>query len=807
MKKVKYIAPFVLTTVMLGACSNNEKTSSDTDALIEQYVKYSDDDFYSEWQGSNFTKINLNGDSAVADGTGGVVIEDGLIEIRTTGTYVIEGTLDDGQIVINAEDDGNVRLILNGTSITSSTSAAIYVKQADKTIVSLEEGTENVLTDAKEYVFAPDEEEPSGAIFSKDDLSINGDGTLIVNANYNDGIVSRDDFIVTGGNIEINAEDDGIVGRDLFVMRDANIKVTANGDGVKSSNDEDTEKGNIVLHSGSLYVTAGSDGVQSERDVLVVDGNYSITAGGGSPESIAVEEWPNMGGMPGGNMQPAQGMQGGMMGVLDQSQIQKFMAGEITKEELLSSIDESQLPDGTTIEDIETMLDQMKSNERPQMGGGQNGQNMAPPTDGQGQFDPSQMPEDFNPGQMPQGGQNQNMIPPTDEQGEFDPSQLPEDFDPSKMPQVGQRQNMAPPTITEEEENTTTNTEVTTSESESTSSKGIKAVNVVQIEGGSITIDSNDDALHSNGNVKVNGGKITINTGDDGVHADADVDITAGTVRIEKSYEGIEGINVTIKNGDIYVKASDDGININGGSSNYEQFGFNETQTPETEQETNVSESLLLIEGGYVYVNADGDGLDSNGSIKMTGGTVVVYGPTNSGNGTLDYDNTFTVEGGKLIAAGSSGMAMGVSEISTQNTVMMTFTNVQEAGTTVNVTASNGDVLETIAPEKAFQTILISTPDLEQEQSYTFNFGGTVKGDAKNGVYSEASSMIEITGSVEFTLPTQVMTYVNESGITENSGGMMMPGRNGGFGRPRGNNGTVNPKSDQQGQKDGSSIY
>jgi len=802
MKKVKYIAPFVLSTVMLGACSNDEnQTKSDTDALVEQYVKYSDDDFYSEWQGSNFTKINLNGDSAVADGTGGVVIEDGLIEIRTTGTYVIEGTLDEGQIVVNAEDDGNVRLILNGTSITSSTSAAIYVKQADKTIVSLEEGTENVLTDAKEYVFASEEEEPSGAIFSKDDLTINGEGTLIVNANYNDGIVSRDNFIVTGGNIEIIAEDDGIVGRDLFVMRDANIKVTANGDGVKSSNDENTEKGNIVLHSGSLHVTAGSDGVQSERDVLVVDGQYSITAGGGSPETIAVEEEPNMGGMPGGNMQPAQGMQGGMMGVLDHTQIQKFMAGDITKEELLSSIDDSQLPDGTTIEDIETMLDQMKSGERPQMGGGQNGQNMAPPTGQQGEFDPSQMPGDFNPGEMPQGGQNQNMIPPTGQQGEFDLSQMPEDFDPGKMPQDGQSQNMASPT-TKGEENTTTNTEATTLETESTSSKGIKAVNVVQIEGGTFSIDSNDDALHSNGNVKVNGGEITINTGNDGIHADADVDITAGKVRIEKSYEGIEGINVTIKDGDIYVKASDDGINTNGGTSDFVQIGeqTQTTETTETEQEPNVNESLLLIEGGYVYVNADGDGLDSNDSIKMTGGTVVVYGPTNSGNGTLDYDDKFTVEGGKLIAAGSRGMAMGVSNTSTQNTIMMTFTNVQEAGTTVNITASNGDVLETIAPEKAFQTILISTPDLEQEQSYTFNFGGTVKGDAKNGVYSEASSITGITGSVEFTLPAQVMTYVNESGITENSGGMMMPGGNGGFGRPRGNNGTVNPQSDQQGE-------
>ncbi len=795
MRNVKYIAPFILTAVILCACNNDEiQTSSDTDALVEQYVKYSDDDFYTTWQGSNFTKIDLNGASAVADGPGGVVIEDGQIQIRTTGTYVIEGALDDGQIVVNAEDAGTVRLILNGTSITSSTSAAIYVQQADQTVISLEEGTENILSDAKEYVFASEEEEPSGAIFSKDDLSINGNGTLIVNANYNDGIVSRDDLIVTGGNIEINAEDDGIVGRDLFAMREANIKVTANGDGIKSSNDEDTEKGNIVLQSGSLHVTAGSDGVQSERDVLVVDGEYCIVTGGGSPETIADGEEP-MDGMPDKNMQ---GMQGGMLGSLDQSQIQQFMAGEISKEELLSSIDESQLPDGKTIDDIETMLDQMASGEIPQMGGGQN---MAPPTGQQGELESSQMPEDFEPGRIPPSGQNQSITPPTGQQGKTDPMQ---------MPQNGQSQNIEPPTSTEGEENMippTTNTEATTSETESKSTKGIKAVNVVQVEGGTFTIDSNDDALHSNGNVIVNGGEFTINTGDDGIHADADVAITEGTVRIEKSYEGIEGINVTITNGDIYVKASDDGINANGGSSDFSPFSSESTQTTETEQqETNESESLLLIEGGYVYVNADGDGIDSNDSIKMTGGTVIVYGPTNNGNGTLDYDGAFTVEGGTLIAAGSSGMAMGISDTSTQNALMMTFTNVQEAGTTVNLTTENGDVLATFAPEKAFQTIVISTPDLAQDQSYSLNFGGTVKGEAKNGVYLEASGMTGMTGSVEFTLPMQVMTYVNESGVTENSGGMMMPGGGGGFGGPRGNRGTMTPPLDPQEEVEGSSL-
>ena len=143
-------------------------------------------------------------------------------------------------------------------------------------------------------------------------------------------------------------------------------------------------------------------------------------------------------------------------------------------------------------------------------------------------------------------------------------------------------------------------------------------------------------------------------------------------------------------------------------------------------------------------------------------------------------------------------MVMGVSETSTQNTVMMTFTNVQESGTTVNLTTANGDVLTTVAPEKAFQTIVISTPELAQEQGYTLNFGGNVKGEVKNGLYSKASEMTGMTGSVQFTLPAQIMTYVNENGITEKSGGMMTPGGGRGFGRPSGNRDTMPPLTNQQ---------
>lgn len=726
MKKVKFAAMCILSGAVLSACNNNKTENSvEIEELVEGYVTYSEADFYTSWQNSNFTKVELKGNSATADGPGGVVIEEGKIEIRTSGTYVLEGSLDEGQIVIDAEDKGTVRLVLNGISISSSTGSVIHVKQSEQTVVSIEQGTENILEDADEYIFEEGEDEPSAAIFSKDDLSINGTGKLIIQANYKDGITGRDDVIVTGGKIEIHAKDDGIVGRDLLTIRDAELTIDAGGDGVKSSNAEDEQKGHVVLQSALINIAAGSDGIQSERDVLVLGGEYVITAGGGSPETVTANE-----GFGGGEMP-----EGGPVNGLNRSQIEQYISGAITKDELLESIDESVLPDDMTLEDVESMLDRIEQEGMPQ-----EEQGMKQPSPGeQGDFASSQMPP----------MEEQNVAPPVNGNNTEENSQ-------SEISSIeGKIENAV-------------------------STKGIKAANLVQIEGGTFTVDANEDAVHSDGNVVIHGGAMTIQTGDDGIHADRDVLISGGIIKIDKSYEGIEGVNITVKDGDISVVAADDGININGGSS---EFGMNgavrQDAAREEEERTAASEgeSLLLIEGGYLYVNAEGDGLDSNSDIRMTGGNVVVYGPTNAGNGALDYDGTFTVEGGILIAAGSSGMAMGISDTSTQPAIMMNFTDTLAAGTAVNLSLGEEKILASVAPEKDFQTILISTAELEQEADYTLRFGGNVEGKIKDGLYAEPSMMKDEKGAVSFTLPNQIMTYLDTNGITENSGGNgMMPG-------------------------------
>ncbi|WP_053583416.1 carbohydrate-binding domain-containing protein [Lysinibacillus contaminans] len=716
MQTYKYLAPVIIgSALVLGGCNEEKTTTSvDTEAIVSSYVNYMDEDFYTAWQSKNFTKVMLNDTSVDVDGGDGVLVDGQVITIKTSGTYVLEGNLSDGNIIIDTEDTGVVRLVLNGANITSKTTAPIYVKQSDKTVISLEDGTENVLTDATQYVYEDNTDDPGAAIFSKDDLTINGPGALTVNANYKDGITGRDQLLVTGGNITIHATDDGIVGRDVFAMRDANITIEAAGDGVKASNDEDADKGNIVLESGTLTVTAEGDGIQAEKVVSVLDGTYSITSGGGSPEKIISQEM-------GGGM-----MQGGQRPEMPTGEDGEF--------------DPTQIPQGG------------EGGTRPEM-----------PTGEDGEFDPTQMPQNG------EGGTRPEM--PTDENGDIDPSQMAQSA--GNQQQAQNEQNQTDSSLDGEQ---VSEQQTTTTEEEDVSGKGIKAGTNMQIMGGTIAIDALDDALHSNGDLTIQGGDITVSTGDDGVHADTDVLITGGAVNIEKSYEGIEGVNVTLSDGNVRVIAADDGININGGSSDLGMPGETQSTT------TTTSDSLLLIEGGYLYVNADGDGLDSNSSIKMTAGTVVVYGPTNNGNAPLDYDGTFTIEGGTLIASGSSGMALGLSDSSTQAAIMMTFDETQQAATTVNIANGDGKSIFTIAPEKQFQSIVISTPDLKQGETYTLSSDGTVTGDSQDGLYENAT-YTNGSQSVEFK-QASVMTYINKDGIAEQQSSGMMDGPGGGGNMP-----------------------
>ncbi|MFJ5770541.1 carbohydrate-binding domain-containing protein [Psychrobacillus sp. NPDC093180] len=751
--KKKIAVPLILSIVLIASGCNEKSstdTSVDTEALISQYVDYDTEDYYTAWEGDTFTKITLNDEATTFDGPGGVIINGQNVEIHTSGIYVLEGSLSDGQITVNTEDTGNIRLILNGVEITSSTNATIDIEQSDKTIISLEKGTENNLTDAISYVYEDEANtEVGAAIFSKDDLVINGTGTLTVNGQYKDGITSRDDLIITGGNINVTAVDDGVVGRDVFAMSNATVNITADGDGVKSSNDEDEGRGNIVLESGYLTVVAQGDGIQAEKEILVIDGEYSIKTGDGSPEVVSSSEsGMEMGGGPGGGTMPGMGAGRRMdFSSMTDDEVEAFIEN---MESMNFPIDISTEIEGMTTEEIREYLTTALESMKLQDGGGMDRQNP----------EGREIPED---GEMPGVSAKENTPPEKTQNSD------------SRVPVEGN---------TEEDNDTNVDT---------TSQKGIKAGTNLNILDGTITVDTVEDALHSNGDLTIQGGKETLSTGDDGIHADGNVFIAGGDITILKSLEGIEGTNIEISDGSIHLKAADDGVNVNGGSSMNEMFGaFDRTSTTtETEEieedDSSIENGQLTISGGYLYVDADGDGLDSNTNITMTGGTTIVYGPTENMNGTLDYDGTFLMQGGTLIASGSAGMPLGVSDGSTQNTIMMTFDETLEANTPVTVTNSNGEQIITVAPEKNYQMIVISSPDLELNEETTLSHGGTLTGEVIDGVYTNATTT-DPTSSVTYS-STTVMTYLNSSGVTEEGSSMMGGGMRGtmqgggGFGR------------------------
>jgi hypothetical protein len=248
-------------------------------------VVYDSDDLDSSLNSAGMSYIALEGDSITLDGSGAVV-EGSTVTITSAGTYSISGTLNDGQIKVDTQDKEVVKLVLNGVDIACSTSAPTYIISAEKTVITLAEGTDNRITDGDSYVFEDAaSDEPNAAIFSHDDLTINGDGSLTVEANYNNGIQSKDDLKIISGNINVSAINDGIKGRDSIAVRDGNITVNAGGDGLQSTNDGDAEKGYIAIEAGTLNITAGLDGMQAETNLAISGGNITISSGGGSTNS------------------------------------------------------------------------------------------------------------------------------------------------------------------------------------------------------------------------------------------------------------------------------------------------------------------------------------------------------------------------------------------------------------------------------------------------------------------------------------------------------------------------------------------
>lgn len=249
------------------------------------------------------------------------------------------------------------------------------------------------------------------------------------------------------------------------------------------------------------------------------------------------------------------------------------------------------------------------------------------------------------------------------------------------------------------------------------SAKGLKGGNSVIIAGSpTFDMDTADDGIHSDNRVAIYGGTFNVATGDDGIHSDDSLIINGGDINITKSYEGIEGAAIGINGGNVHIVSSDDGLNAAGDG--------NGTFT-------------IDINGGYVFINASGDGIDANGNIGMTHGVVIVNGPTARGNGTLDYDGSFVISGGFLLAVGSADMLQGPSAGSSQYSIKATLSSTMTAGNLINLQNSEGTTLFTFAPAKAYRSVVFSSPEVTGSTTFKLYLGGSSTGSSVDGLYSD----------------------------------------------------------------------
>lgn len=291
----------------------------------------------------------------------------------------------------------------------------------------------------------------------------------------------------------------------------------------------------------------------------------------------------------------------------------------------------------------------------------------------------------------------------------------------------------------------------------------------VRIADGTFNLSCDEDGIHAgnddqqDGYVYIEGGDINISVGDDAIHAEGLLIITGGDIDVSKSCEGVEGDKILVTGGDIDVISSDDGFNAAGGSSgsgdNHDGFGGGPGMGGVDMDADN--DAYILITGGTININANGDGIDSNGCIGITGGSVYVLGPSDNGNGAMDYGICAAITGGEIVAVGGSGMAQGFGDESTQCSALVNFDEWVDAGETITLTDSDGKEVLSYKVDKKFNSVVISTSDMKQGDNYTLTVGDQ---------------------SSTFTLDD--ITY------SEGSGGMQRPGGNldnGGIQRPGGN--------------------
>lgn len=666
------------------------------------------------WDTSDVVNIVLNGNS-IAVNSSVAAVEGSKVTISSAGTYGISGTLNDGQIVVDTDDEGVVRLILGGVNISCATKAPVFVASAEKTVVVLADNTENHLRDSENN-------EDDGALLSKDDLTIYGNGSLAVSGNANDAIRSNDGLIIEGGTITVTSIDDGIRGKDYLVIKSGDITVNSVGDGLKSDNDEDEDKGYIRIESGTINTTSTEgDAIVAQTDLSILGGIITLTSGGGSHTTLDEDV-------------STKGLKAGASIVIERAEL------------VISSSDDSIHSNGTILMNngtynIASGDDGIRGDTSLEINGGE--------------LHISQSYEGIESAAITIKDSYIQIYSSDDglgaagnSTGDAADGRILVEKSVLNITSGGDAiQADVDVILTSGEIILTSGGGSSNRIDASTSAKGIKAgVNVI-VDDGTIMANSADDAIHSNGNITINGGRFVISTGDDAVHADLSLEINGGDINITKSFEGLESATITINGGDIHIVSSDDGINVVGGTDvpgtqpgpgqgglPGQGGGPGQGGVPGQDPFGYSSDYYLHVNGGYVYIDALGDGIDVGGVVEMTAGYLIIDGPIANDNGALDF-GTFKITGGLLLAVGSSGMAQVPGNNSTQCSVMLNLRSPIQAGVLVHIQTNGGTEVFTFEPTKQCQSIVISSTALALGSTYDVYFGGSSTGTVKDGLY------------------------------------------------------------------------
>ena len=717
-------------------------------AITSDLTTFKSGDMYERWTAGKSVLVKADGENVEIDEDAVGITCDGTdISVTLPGTYVFEGNLN-GTLTVNVSEKAKVRLILNGFEITSSDGPAIRILEGDRVTISLEDDTENVVTDSETY----SDETLSSAIYSKSDLIFNGNGKLKVNANHADAIASKDDLRIVSGEYVINAVDDGIVGKDRLKIKDGKFTVTSGGDALKTTNIEKVDRGFIYIANGTFKLTSGDEAMDATSSIRIDDGDFTVLTGEGSANSAhSTHQGFGSQGGPGGMEFGHGGFPGDMPDDSDPMTYSTIrnpeeMAGNALSGGFMKlSSEESQTDDTSGLSEEEAATADAMADE----------------------FDDTDTVDTIA---TAKGFKCEGVL-------EIRGGSFVIDAEDDAL-NGGYQVIISGGTLTIR-----------------AGDDGIHADDTIDISDGEITIENSYEGLEAV-NINISGGNTSVTASDDGVNAAGGVissttasgSTDAGASGSDKPAEGAaSGSTGTDASGsdkpaegaasgstDADASGSDKpaegaasgstdtgdaGDNKPAGGPGMSGDGSGPAGNPNGMRGMGgmfeESSGYLTITGGKLYVNSGGDGLDANTDIKQTGGEVIVEGPTDNGNGSLDYGNSYKMNGGTLTATGSSGMLQSISEESKSYAVTVLFTDNVAVGTTISLRKSNGKEIASITTTKVTET---------------FQFAG--KGLKKGGTYTlycddEEICTITLTGKV---------TTVDDSGTETSVSGMMMGG-------------------------------